>query len=357
MMRFAVVFAALGLASAAEEGEHLSLLWLYDELDERGPSNWGNVTKETEAKYPTCASGMSQSPLDIASIDIDNSLQGMQFSYHAAAGLSVSNTGATVRVVPANNHGNHFVDPNLGDKNWSLAQMHFHAPSEHMLGGGYFDLELHLVHTPAEPTEDDAAYDLAVVGVMFRVSASPNNHLNFFDSLPSLPAEIASHDYYDDGTIEYSPNHVDLPSMFDFGSLLMTGRYYTYNGSLTTPPCSEKVKWIVMSDVNQISQAQLDRFTAAMGFTDRKAKAMSKGHTLSPFDVYGNNRPVQARNGRAVRAYTGVEVQCDSVDTAYDLGLAGVVMSAAAIFLVAIVLGSIGMRSPSSGNRVKPSDP
>eukprot|EP01061_Rhynchopus_euleeides_P007903 TRINITY_DN16970_c0_g1_i1.p2 TRINITY_DN16970_c0_g1~~TRINITY_DN16970_c0_g1_i1.p2 ORF type:complete len:170 (+),score=69.46 TRINITY_DN16970_c0_g1_i1:47-556(+) len=162
MMRFAVVFAALGLASAAEEGEHLSLLWLYDELDERGPSNWGNVTKETEAKYPTCASGKSQSPVDVASVDIDNSLQGMQFSYHAAAGFSVSNRGATVQVVPANNHGNHFVDPNLGNKNWSLAQLHFHAPSEHTIGGGYYDLEMHMVHVPAaqQPDGADTSYDV-----------------------------------------------------------------------------------------------------------------------------------------------------------------------------------------------------
>eukprot|EP01061_Rhynchopus_euleeides_P028039 TRINITY_DN455_c0_g1_i1.p1 TRINITY_DN455_c0_g1~~TRINITY_DN455_c0_g1_i1.p1 ORF type:complete len:364 (+),score=110.74 TRINITY_DN455_c0_g1_i1:50-1141(+) len=355
MLRKALVCALLGVAVGADQASKLSLLWLYDEVDSRGPAEWGKLQDVSgQVKYPTCG-GVSQSPVNIAAAASNGSLHAMRFNYHAAGGFKISNQGFTVVLTPSNNRGNYFVDPNLGDKNWTLTEIQFHSPSEHSIGGGYYELEMQMVHEAAsqQPEGADTTFTHAVVGVMFRVASSPNPHFNFFQHLPGLPSEIATHQYYADKTTEFSPRDVTLAdTTFDFGATIPSSKYYTYSGSTTAPPCTESVKWVVMSDVNRISQTQLDNFRSVMGFADRKAVATAQFSYASPrFELYGNFRPTQSLNGRTVSAYTAASIAevyvRDDDDTAYVLGVIGTVVSSTALGLFAVFV-VLSRRTPAA---------
>ena len=145
----------------------------------------------------------------------------------------------------------------LGDATFQLAQYHFHAPSEHTTGGDHFPMEMHLVHKAADGA-------LAVVAVFIREGA----HNAAFDPIWSnLPSQKGVETHY--------------PAVkVDVDALLPDARTtYRYDGSLTTPPCSEQVKWLVMSTPIELSREQIGTFTNI---------------------ISGNNRPVQPLNGRTV---------------------------------------------------------
>ena len=148
----------------------------------------------------------------------------------------------------------------LGDKSYHLVQFHFHSPSENMLHKESFPLEIHFVHQ-----SDDG--ELAVIGVFVEDGqAGPNPVLQeIVDHLPN--------DQGQEHTIQgerINPAHL-LPTKRD---------YYSFNGSLTTPPCSQNVQWIVMAHPITASSAQIVRLRREMGGA--------------------NARPVQPLNGRVI---------------------------------------------------------
>ena len=145
----------------------------------------------------------------------------------------------------------------VGDSAYQLAQYHFHAPSEHTIDGRHFPMEMHMVHTNADG-------HLAVIGVLIVEGA----HNPAFDPIwTNLPAKTGT---------EHHLEHIKV----DVDSLLPVERTtYRYDGSLTTPPCSEGVKWFVMTNPIALSKAQIAAFTV-----------------LFPHNV----RPVQPLNGRFV---------------------------------------------------------
>ena len=136
-----------------------------------------------------------------------------------------------------------------------LVQYHFHAPSEHTVNGLQFPMEMHLVHTNAEG-------QLAVIGVL--IIEGPHNAA--FDPIwANLPATK---------DVEHHLEHIKV----DVDALLPSASTaYRYEGSLTMPPCSEGVKWFVMTTPIALSQVQIAAFTTLF---------------------HGNNRPVQPLNGR-----------------------------------------------------------
>ncbi len=225
--------------------------WGYDAGN--GPDVWGRLSPE----YALCANGTRQSPVDLRDPTAAR-LPAVVFDYRPAA-LDIRNTGHTIEVTPS---AENWIE--VGGDTFSLLQFHFHAPSEHTVDGKSFDMEMHLVHR----NEKGA---LVVIGVLIE----KGNPLIAFDRirahLPHAPGEN---------------KHIDGAPV-NIGDLLpRSKRSYRYDGSLTTPPCTEDVNWIVMATPIELSEAQIAAFKAV---------------------VHKNNRPVQSLNGREILMDIGKE--------------------------------------------------
>jgi carbonic anhydrase len=147
-----------------------------------------------------------------------------------------------------------------------LQQFHFHAPSEHTINGQAFDAEMHLVHA-------NRLGELLVVSVLLSISDQAQPGI-FDDIANNAPTSVKSN------TMESTVNAMNL--------LPETQLYYTYTGSLTTPPCTEGVRWVVMTTPVPVTNTFVQQL-----------------HTITAqFPNYNgyanNNRPVQPLNGRAV---------------------------------------------------------
>lgn len=241
---------ARGEEPATSEAPH----WTYE--GDTGPTHWGTLSGEWSA----CGDGQSQSPIDIAETVRATDLPALAASFqpaslkiihheHVADGI---NNGHTIQI---NCSGGDVLS--VGDGRFELAQYHFHSPSEHTVRGQHHAMEMHLVHKSADGK-------LAVVGVFIEEGA----HNAAFDPIWSnLPATK--------GTETHLEN-----VMVDMDQLLpATLTSYRYDGSLTTPPCSKDVTWIVLATPIQLSAEQIATFRSL---------------------IHGNNRPVQPLNGRTV---------------------------------------------------------
>ncbi len=223
---------------------------------ENGPAVWGRLSQE----YILCGVGTHQSPIDIVN-PIPTELPSISYEYHPATGVNIHHNGHTIEVAYPEGSG-----IQIDGTDYQLLQFHFHAPGEHTVDGKPFDMEMHLVHE----SEDG---NLAVVGLLIE---SGHHHPAFdpiWASLPSTPLE----------TQRIENVTVDLPMMLSPNRQVLDESVqafpstYRYNGSLTTPPCSEGVKWIVLTTPVEMSESQIAAFKAI---------------------IYGNNRPVQPLNGR-----------------------------------------------------------
>ncbi|MCA6217011.1 carbonic anhydrase family protein [Ideonella sp. B7] len=219
--------------------------WSYDGLE--GPQAWARLAPE----YAQCASGHRQSPVDIRD-GIPVQLPPIQFDYRPS-GFSVLDNGHTIQVTPE--AGNSIV---VNGRRYELVQFHFHKPSEERLNGRVFDMVVHLVHRDAEG-------HLAVVAVLLQRGDAPQPQVQAVWN--ALPLER--------GDSLASPVPIDLPAL-----LPQDARYLTYMGSLTTPPCTEGVLWLVMKQPVTVSSAQIDIFAR-----------------LYPM----NARPVQPLSGRLIK--------------------------------------------------------
>lgn len=201
--------------------------WTYEGAE--GPAHWGDLSPD----YALCSTGTQQSPVDIPAAALLNPAD-ITFNYHSAP-LNILNNGHTIQVNYAPGS-----TATIGGKTYELKQFHFHIPSEHELGSAHKAMELHLVHQAADG-------ELAVVGILLVPGAENAALAPIFSHLPTAvqPATPV------DGV------NVDAASF-----LPATQTYYHYDGSLTTPPCSQGVKWQVMSTPVELSQAQIDAFKA-----------------------------------------------------------------------------------------------
>ena len=223
------VFACL-LAPVADS--HNDPHWTYDEQ-----KKWGVLVDPTynpKFPYAECAIGQKQSPVNIDSTDVHKTddIDEMNIDY-AANPLSVTNNGHTLRVNVSS--GNLHIGRNL----YSLAQYHFHAPSEHHLDGTGYPLEIHFVHG----TEDGR---LAVIAVFMQTGEFNPEFQKILDAAPQKAGATTT----DDATLS-DPNLL-LPKN--------RKNFYTYAGSLTTPPCNEGVQWYVMTETVQASAEQIEWF-------------------------------------------------------------------------------------------------
>ena len=217
--------------------------WTYE--GEEGPAHWG----ELDPAYEMCGIGKNQSPIDIASPS-EQDLANIAFHYQPSE-VNILNNGHTVQV---NYDAGSYIE--LDGIRYDVAQFHYHAPSEHEIDGELFPAELHLVHRSADGK-------LAVVGLLLQEGSANAAFDPFINNLPAEPSDVK-----DAG--------VKINAMDFLPSIQTT---YRYSGSLTTPPCSEGVSWLVMTTPVELSSAQLSKLERLF---ER------------------NNRPVQPLNDRSL---------------------------------------------------------
>lgn len=234
---------SLLLGLIASTGAMAQAHWGYS--GENGPEHWAQVTPE----FGACA-GKNQSPVNLQGF-IDAKLAPIPFNYKSE-GREIVNTGHSVQInyTP----GSTITVDGIA---FELKQLHFHAPSENMIEGKSYPLEAHLVHASAKG-------ELTVVALMFKEGAS-NPALE--EAWKQLPAESG------DKAVLNTPFRAErlLPKKHE---------YFRFNGSLTTPPCTEGVRWIVMRQPLTASKQQIEAFKALM--------------------EHPNNRPVQPINAREI---------------------------------------------------------
>ncbi len=214
--------------------------WSYE--GETGPSHWGDLSPE----FIACKDGKRQSPVNIIGA-VKADLEDITFDYSASQ-LKIINNGHTIQV----NY-----DPGssitVGGKTYELLQFHFHSPSEHTVDGKPYDMVAHLVHKSSDG-------QLAVVAV-FMTKGVQNGFLQtIWDNLPA-----------EEGIEEAVPG-----VKIDINDLLPADRtYYTYPGSLTTPPCSEIVSWYVLKTPVEVSVAQVSKFVSIFNKNVRPVQLLS----------------------------------------------------------------------------------
>jgi carbonic anhydrase len=239
-----VTVLSLAFMPAIASAQHAPHEWTYKGAE--GPKEWGKL----DPAFTACTSGRSQSPINIQDTK-KGDLPALKFDYKAVP-LNITDNGHSIQVTYT--PGSTLT---IGDKTYNLRQFHFHHPSEEHVRGHGYDMVAHLVHT-------DEAGHYAVVAILLE-RGKPNA---LIDSLwKNIPTE--------------KEKPVDVPDVtINIQDLLPADHgYYTYDGSLTIPPCSEGVTWYVLKTPVTISEAQFERFAK-----------------LYPSDA----RPIQPANHRAV---------------------------------------------------------
>ena len=229
MVRVTTAVLAVGMlagGSVAAVAQH-GADWSYE--GKTGPLNWGKL----DPAYKACSQGKEQSPIDIHGAHLDKKLQPIEFHYISGA-MTLTNTGHTVQVTPP--PGSYIV---VGGTRYDLVQFHFHHPGEESVKGKLPDLSLHLVHKSADGK-------MAVVAVRLNEGNANALLAALWEHLPKTAG-----------------NTDKLTESMNPGGLLPTDRgYWTYEGSLTAPPCTEGVQWFVMQQEVGISRTQLRTFAA-----------------------------------------------------------------------------------------------
>ncbi|MDD2730195.1 carbonic anhydrase [Malikia sp.] len=230
--------AAAGLLSLAAHAQGHAPHWGYG--GHGGPAQWA----ELDPAFETCAKGTSQSPINISKTE-KTELPTLDFQYGATAPTIVNN-GHTVQVnLPAGN------TLRIGDRNFELLQFHFHTPSEEQVHGKRTAMVAHFVHKNAEGA-------LGVVGVLLQKGKRNAAFEPVFAHLPRAGEQIT----------------VDQMKLELADMLPASKGYYAFAGSLTTPPCSEGVNWMVLKTPVQVSQKQIDSFRQLFRFNARPVQPL-----------------------------------------------------------------------------------
>ena len=213
-----------GLTSWRHMAQAEDVHWTYEG---HGGPEWGKLAPE----FGACATGQRQSPIDLADAGLqagpDLSLNWQPFA------AAVENNGHTLQVAPTGDGPSALT---LGGKIYKFLQFHFHHPSEHAVAGGRWPLEVHMVH------KSDAG-DLAVTGILFRPGRENGALGSVLAAAPRTKGKAA------------------LASPIDMTHFLpQSAATYRYAGSLTTPPCSEIVSWIVFREPVEAAVGQLETF-------------------------------------------------------------------------------------------------
>ena len=239
---FSLILVGFFMASTALAAE--TAHWGYS--GHEGPEHWAGL----DPKYSACSEGKNQSPINLTEM-IQSELPSITINYKPG-GKEILNNGHTIQVnyspgstITVNGH------------EFELKQFHFHSPSENTIEGDFYPMEAHFVHADNEG-------NLAVIAVMFKTGDKNSELEKAWEHMPENAGEKYAFSKDVDANILLPLDH----------------DYYRFNGSLTTPPCSEGVWWLVMKNFGTASKQQIDRFSHVMH--------------------HPNNRPVQPVNARVI---------------------------------------------------------
>ncbi|AYM84021.1 carbonic anhydrase [Agrobacterium tumefaciens] len=224
----------------AAEGTH----WSYK--GEAGPGNWGGI----DGQYAACSAGSQQSPLNITGA-VKAEIPNLAIDWKK--GGQMVNNGHTIQInaTPGGTL-------RRGEKTYELLQYHFHAPSEHLVEGQNFPMEVHFVHKNAETGA------LGVLGVFIKSGVA---NVAFAELAAAFPTQAHT---------ESSVGNIDPTAL-----LPANLSYWTYEGSLTTPPCSEIVDWMVAMKPIEVDEADIAKFTAIYSMNARPALTPNRRFILS----------------------------------------------------------------------------
>ena len=218
--------------------------WTYE--GHEGPEHWGDLSPD----YIMCKEGKQQSPIDITGAQAAK-LDKIKFSYKASA-KEIINNGHSIQVNM--NKGSSIT---VGGKTYNLLQFHFHSPSEHTFNGKPADMVAHFVHQAKDG-------QLGVVAVSMKMGKANKSLGSLWKHMPTKAGDQKK-----------------LSGKLNINDLMPRSKaYYNYPGSLTTPPCSEGVNWMVLKNPIGVSAEQVAAFTK-----------------LFPISV----RPVQPLNDRVIK--------------------------------------------------------
>ena len=218
--------------------------WTYDGAE--GPAYWGALTED----FGLCSTGQEQSPVNLTRA-VRAEAEAVQLFWNASADWSVSNNGHTIQA-GTKNGGMMTVD----GTDFELVQFHFHTPSEHAIDGQRSPMEVHFVHKSSSGA-------LAVVGVMIEGGGTNGLLDAIMAAAPAVEGE-AEVGVRDPGDL--------LPAQTEF---------YRYQGSLTTPPCSETVLWTVMKEPVQVSDRQIQAFQQIFAMNARPLQDVHRRFVLA----------------------------------------------------------------------------
>ena len=239
-----IIGASAALFANAGEVEADDKHWSYEGPE--GPEYWGQLAGE----FATCSLGKNQSPVNLTGM-VEGDLPPLRIDYRTG-GSEIVNNGHTIQVNYAPGSS-----ATVAEHDYELAQVHFHAPSENLIEGRSFPLEGHLVHK-------DPNGNLMVIAVMYTEGHSSSELAKAWREMPSKAGE----------------QRALSPAVDARGLLPASLDYFRFSGSLTTPPCSEGVTWIVLKAPRSVSKGQVAAFSQALG--------------------HRNNRPVQPTNARII---------------------------------------------------------
>lgn len=240
IQRLAVALACSGLSFAAFAAE--AVHWSYS--GDTGPEHWGALSED----FTACRIGKNQSPIDIITEDmIEAELDPLILEYEGQTTEIVNNghalqlgvTGGSVLKVEG--------------QEFKLLQFHMHSPSEHKINNEVFPLEVHFVHA------NDKG-ELAVVGRLYREGKAHSELWQIGQNAPKAGNSL--------------PFVKDIKTVFPDDRYTVTD-YYRYEGSLTTPPCTEGLRWYVYPTVSTVSREQIDHYIDLLGEDARPSQAIN----------------------------------------------------------------------------------
>ncbi len=240
-MKLKSIFLAYSLFANSLFAAH----WGYDKHN--GPNMWASL----DSSYKLCGSGIEQSPINIKDSITKNTNNKLSLWYGTNS-TSIVNNGHSIEVKFDNAGGVVYKNTQ-----YNLIQLHFHTPSENMINDKKYPMEMHLVHS-------DSKGNLLVVGVLFKEGLE-NGEMN--------------------SIISKSPTQINkaerIQKVFIMDLLPKNKGYYAFQGSLTTPPCTENVQWIVLKEPVEASKEQIDILHSILHDVARDIQPINKRVILS----------------------------------------------------------------------------